>query len=107
MGKMTNLTSLKLDHNILRGSLIAEVRQLSKLKYLDLSYNNMTGVPARIGQLKNLQTLNYSYNDVTDFPNEISNLAGTLKTLDLTANPIEASKISKLKSQLPNTNIIY
>ena len=32
------------------------------LKNLNVSYNNMTGMPAEIEQLNKLETLNYSYN---------------------------------------------
>jgi Leucine-rich repeat (LRR) protein len=74
---------------------------------LDVSYNNMTGVPAEIGQLNKLETLNYSYNKLTGLPNELANLKNNLKTFDLTGNPISQDTLSKLKSQLPNTTIIF
>lgn len=107
MGKMTNLVVFKIDNNILEGSLIAEVRQMSKLKTLDVSYNNMTGMPAEIGQLSNLETLNYSHNKITGLPNELANLKSNLKTFDLTGNPLTSNQIAKLKGELPNTNIIF
>ena len=37
MGKMTNVEIFKIDHNVLDGSLIGEIRQMSKLKQLDVS----------------------------------------------------------------------
>lgn len=107
MGKMTNVVVFKIDHNLLEGSLIGEIRQMSKLKQLDVSYNKMTGVPAEIGQLSNLETLNYSYNDITGLPNELSNLSGNLKEFNLTGNPLSQEQISKLKASLPNTKIIF
>lgn len=107
MGKMTNLINFKIDHNVLDGSLIGEIRQMSKLANLDVSYNNMTGMPAEIGQLSNLQTLNYSYNKIDNLPNELANLKNNLKEFNLTGNPISQDKISKLKAQLPNTSIIF
>lgn len=107
MGKMTNLVVFKIDHNILDGSLIGEVRQMSKLKQLDVSYNKMTGMPAEIGQLSNLETLNYSYNKIDGLPNELSNLANNLRELNLTGNPLSQEKINKLKAELPDTNIIF
>jgi Leucine-rich repeat (LRR) protein len=106
MGRMVNLTTLKLDHNQLEGSLIAEVRMMQMLRILDLSYNKMTGIPAEIGQLKNLESLDYSYNQITDLPNELANLKN-LKLLNLTANPISTDKIQSLKAALPKTNIIF
>lgn len=106
MGKLTNLQILKLDHNLLDGSLIGEVRKMPLL-VLDVSYNNMTGMPAEIGQLNKLQTLNYSYNKITGLPNELANLKNTLKEFNLTGNPLSQEAISKLKAQLPNTNILF
>ncbi len=107
MGKMTNLVIFKIDHNLLDGSLIGEIRQMAKLKVLDVSYNKMTGMPAEIGQLSNLETLNYSYNDITGLPNELANLKNNLKEFNLTGNPLSQDQISKLRASLPDTNIIF
>ena len=106
MGKMTNLHILKLDHNMLEGSLIAEVR-LMPLAELDVSYNNMTGMPAEIGQLNKLVTLNYSYNKITGLPNELANLKNNLKTFNLTGNPLSQTTVNNLKAELPYTNVIF
>lgn len=106
MGKMTKLEVFKIDHNRLEGSLIGEIRMMP-LKTLDVSYNNMTGMPAEIGQLNKLETLNYSYNKITGLPNELSNLKNYLKEFNLTGNPLSQDTIDKLKSELPNTNIIF
>jgi Leucine-rich repeat (LRR) protein len=107
MGKMTNVVIFKIDNNVLEGSLIGEIRQMSKLKVLDVSYNNMTGMPAEIGQLSKLETLNYSYNNIDGLPNELANLKNNLKEFNLTGNPLSQEKINKLKVDLPNTNIIF
>lgn len=107
MGKMTSVVIFKIDHNILEGSLIGEIRQMSKLKHLDVSYNKMTGMPAEIGQLSQLETLNYSYNDITGLPNELADLKNNLKEFNLTGNPLSQAQITKLKTSLPNTNIIF
>jgi internalin A len=107
MGKMTNVVTFKIDHNILDGSLIGEIRQMSKLKQLDVSYNKMTGMPAEIGQLDNLETLNYSYNNISGLPNELANLKSNLKIINLTGNPLSQTQITKLKTSLPNTNVIF
>ena len=106
MGKMIDLQVFKVDHNILDGSLIGEIR-LMPLTTLDVSYNNMTGMPAEIGQLNKLITLNYSYNKITGLPNELANLKNNLKTFNLTGNPLSQATISKLKTELPNTTIIF
>jgi Leucine-rich repeat (LRR) protein len=107
MGMMTKLAELKIDHNQLKGSLIGEVRQMTQLQTLDLSCNNMTGMPAEIGQLHMLQTLNYSHNQITGLPNELANLKNTLRSFDLTGNPLSATQITQLKTELPNTTVIF
>jgi Leucine-rich repeat (LRR) protein len=107
MGKMTSVVIFKIDHNVLDGSLIGEIRQMSKLRQLDVSYNKMTGMPAEIGQLDNLESLNYSYNKISGLPNELANLKNNLKEFNLTGNPLSQGQINKLKSSLPNTNVIF
>jgi len=106
MGQMVNLKTLKLDHNQLQGSLIAEIRKMP-LESLDVSNNNMTGVPAEVGQLTKLKTLNYSYNQISALPNEIVNIKNNLLTLILTGNPFTNEDILKIKAELPNTNVIF
>jgi len=107
MGRMTKVTVFKIDHNLLEGSLIGEIRQMSQLKILDVSNNNMTGMPAEIGQLSKLETLNYSNNKITGLPNELANLKNNLKEFNLSGNPLDQTTINKLKTTLPNTNIIF
>lgn len=107
MGKMTNLVTFKIDHNILEGSLIGEIRQMSNLRVLDVSYNSMTGMPAEIGQLNKLESLDYSFNKITGLPNEIANLKNNLKQFNLTGNPLSQEQIENLKMALPNTTIIF
>ena len=72
--KETSLTSLNVSNNKLEGSVQGEIRFLTKLKILDLSDNEMTGVPAEIGQLKYLEILDLSNNKLTGLPNELGNL---------------------------------
>lgn len=107
MGRMNQLVIFKIDHNLLDGSLIGEIRQMSQLKNLDVSFNKMTGMPAEIGQLSNLETLNYSYNNISGIPDELSHLKNNLKEINLTGNPLSRSSIAKLKSSLPNTTVIF
>jgi Leucine-rich repeat (LRR) protein len=107
MGRMTKVQVFKIDHNLLDGSLIAEIRQMPQLTLLDVSYNNMTGMPAEIGQLSKLVTLNYSYNQITGLPNQLANLRNNLREFDLTGNPLSQNAIDELRAALPNTNIIF
>ena len=66
----------------LTGSLKAEIRELTKLKVLNLSDNQFTGLPAEVGQLSELEVLDLSGNPLTGLPYELGNLAN-LKVLDL------------------------
>ena len=107
LGKMTSVTVFKIDHNQLKGSLIGEIRQMSQLKTLDVSYNNMTGMPAELGQLRSLETLNYRNNKITGLPNELAQLKSNLKEFNLTGNPLSSAQITKLQTELSNTKIIF
>lgn len=60
-----------------------------------------------IGQLNKLESLNYSYNNIASLPNELENLKNTLKEFNLTGNPLSPETLSKLKTMLPNTRIIF
>jgi len=80
----------------------AEIGELDKLQYLDLSHNEFKTIPAQIGQLGNLRRLNLSFNLLTEIPAEIGNL-GFLHTLYLHQNrlttlPEEIANLDSLKS---------
>lgn len=63
----------------------------------------MTGVPAEIGQLSNLQVLDLSSNELTGLPNEL----GNPKILDLSGNNYSQMDLDKITKTLPkNTKII-
>ncbi len=103
--EQTNLESLDLSNNQLTGALQAEVRHLAKLRVLDLSDNNFTGVPAEVGQLTRLETLDLANNKLTGLPHELSNLKN-LKTLDLRGNNPSQFDLDVIKDALPNTEIL-
>lgn len=97
---------LDLSHNALTGALQAEVRHLTKLRMLDLSDNNFTGVPAEVGQLSKLEVLDLSNNQLTGLPYELGNLSN-LKTLDLSGNQYAEADLEVIKGGLSSdTNII-
>lgn len=79
----TKIEYLDLSNNSLTGALPGEIRLLKNIKVLDISQNKLTGVPAEVGQLENLEVLNLSGNPITGLPHELGNLKN-LKVLDLT-----------------------
>lgn len=107
IGELTNLTEIYLDNNRLEGSLVAEIRKMSKLRVIDASNNNLTGIPAEIGQLKNLKTINFSNNGLDTMPNEIENLKDSLEILNLSGNKYNFEKIKEIEDKLPDTQVIF
>lgn len=98
--------TLNLSQNNLQGALAAEVRQLSNLRELDLSYNNFTGVPAEVGQLTKLEVLNLSHNPLTGLPYEIGNLQN-LRVLDLRGTNYAPQDLEIIRSRLPGEVEIF
>ncbi|HLC83818.1 MAG TPA: leucine-rich repeat domain-containing protein, partial [Bacteroidia bacterium] len=96
----TGLEELDISNNNLTGSLPAEIRLLQKLRVLDASDNNMTGVPAEVGQLANLEILDLSNNQLTGLPYELGNLKN-LKTLNLAGNDYSEQDLEIIKQGLP------
>lgn len=100
-----DITSLDLSDNNLEGALPAEIRVLQKLKMLDLSGNNFTGVPAEIGQLKDLEILDLSHNQITGLPLELGDLQN-LQLLDLTGNQFSEADLARIREKLPSSTVI-
>jgi len=96
----TNLEELDVSGNNLTGAIQGEIRHLAKLKYLDASDNQMTGVPAEIGQLSNLEFLDLSNNKLTGLPYELGNLQN-LKTLDISGNDYSEQDLKVIADRLP------
>lgn len=107
IGRLTNLEELYLDNNQLEGALVGEIRHMSKLEILDVHNNKMTGIPAEIGQLRHLTTANFADNAIDTMPDEIRNISGNLKTLDLSNNTYSQETLLRIKTMLPDTNVIY
>ncbi|XP_068333092.1 MDIS1-interacting receptor like kinase 2-like [Pyrus communis] len=87
-----NIVRLRLHARGLKGSIPSEIGTLSKLKHLDLSYNQITGyIPSSLWNLKNLVTLQLSANRLTGpIPTTIGRLT-SLKSLSLEWNQINGS----------------
>lgn len=96
----TDTTVLDVSGRGLTGSLKAEIRQLSRLRELDLGDNQFTGLPAEIGQLRELEILNLSNNPLTGLPHELGNLAN-LKVLDLSGTNYSEFDLEVIAERLP------
>ncbi|MBI1226243.1 MAG: hypothetical protein GC192_13500 [Bacteroidetes bacterium] len=129
VGKLESMKKLVLDLNFLN-SLPAEIGQMKSLKELSVRWNALTKLPVPIAQLENLEVLNLTNNSLSELPEEIcnmknlkvlrvnfnniqslpkslGNLAGSLKILDLSHNPMGRQWISEVKAMLPNTQVIF
>ena len=80
----TGQTTLDLSWNQMT-ELPAEIGTLTNLTRLNLSYNRLSQLPAEIGTLTNLTTLILSNNQMKELPAEIGTLTN-LTTLDLDGN---------------------
>ncbi|KAL3279760.1 hypothetical protein HHI36_017268 [Cryptolaemus montrouzieri] len=90
-----NLENLYLQHNNLREITINLLKHLTKLKELDLSYNDILNIHLdAFSRTKNLVKLSlshnqYNYQDVSIFPVSPFNKCGNLQEIDLSHNNIQ------------------
>ena len=107
LGQLTNLSSLYLNRNELTGSIPAELGQLTNLRRLYLQNNELTGsIPAELGQLTNLNILALYDNELTgSIPAELGQLAN-LKELQIGDNEFTGSIPAEL-GQLANLRWLY
>ena len=87
IGNLTELKNLDLSYNNLSGSIPTAMGNLTKLGELELGNNSLTGrIPTAIGNLTNLQRLQLRNNDLRgSIPTAIGNLT-SLKYLNLSGN---------------------
>lgn len=101
----TDIEELDISGNNLTGALSGEIRNLKNLKVLNVSNNQMTGVPAEIGQLSKLEALDLSNNKLTGLPYELGNLKN-LKVLKLSGNDYSKQDLEVIKKGLPASVVI-
>lgn len=100
----TDLVRLDLSNNRLTQAPQSQIGQLVNLKYLDLSGNSLTGLPAELGRLDKLEVLDVSNNKLTGLPMELGNLT-QLRVLDITGNPYSARDLDEIAKKLTRTEI--
>ena len=90
IGDLTALRKLDLSYNDLEGKIPAETGNLENLKELYLTHNNLSGpIPGEMGQLHNLEELDFSNNNLSGpIPGEMGNLK-SLRKLTLSFNSLE------------------
>ena len=93
-----HVTKVELNSNKLNGTIPSEIKNLTKLKELELNSNTVSSLPTEVGQLANLEqfTINSQYNSTINeyilksIPSEINNIT-SLKRLDISTNAIEGN----------------
>jgi hypothetical protein len=87
---LVNLERLSVQLNKIR-LLPPSICEMKSLRFLDVHFNMLRGLPRAIGRLTNLEVLNLSSNfsDLEELPEEIGDLIN-LRELDLSNNQIRA-----------------
>jgi len=100
IGQLTSLKGLVLTNNQLT-SVPAEIGQLTSLKWLGLGTNKLTSLPAEIWQLTSLEVLYLGGNQLTSVPTEIGQLTLlrilSLEENQLTSVPAEIGQLAALE----------
>jgi len=103
IGKLKQLTSLKLSYNKLT-TLPDSLGQLTQLTELDLSNNQLTALPDSLGQLTQLTKLDLSSNRLAVLPDTIGRLRN-LALLNLLGNQL--TTIPEYIEKLTKLNTFY
>ena len=109
IGQLTHLKDLNLSENEI-SSLPLEIGQLTNLAILRLAHNQLKKLPPEIGYLTRLTKLNLAGNQLTNLPPEIGQLTN-LNELNLAENKLTtvSSEIGHLRNltilRLPNNQI--
>ncbi|XP_022777271.1 piriformospora indica-insensitive protein 2-like [Durio zibethinus] len=101
LGNISKLRVLSLSQNNLLGNIPRQLGGLVNLEQLDLSYNNLSGeIPEEIGRLKSLTILDLSSNDLDGLVPFALGQLQLLQKVDLCSNRIHG----RIPSELGNLN---
>lgn len=106
VGSLHSLTRLWLNDNAL-AELPPELGDLRNLEYLNLDRNNLTRLPEGLGRLEHLRWLRINGNRLTALPQDLTGLAKSLTILYLKGNPLPDEEKHRLRSALPECEIVY
>lgn len=110
IGGLKSLKELQVPFTLL-SELPESLGDLENLRFLGASncYPGIIKLPERIGDLQKLERLRLSENRIESVPDSIGKLAGTLRELDLSKNPIANNKRQRERVQalLPKTRILW
>jgi len=102
IGKLSNLNTLYLSHNQIKGSIPLSIGNLTGVGNLDLSYNQLSGsIPDTLRNLQNLANLHLNNNYlIGTIPNNLGNLM-RLDTLDFSNNELSGDLPSCYDTIIP------
>lgn len=83
-----------------------EIAEFDSLVSLIIKATALESVPSEIGSLVNLESLDLSGNKIITLPDEISQLT-KLKEVNLSDNPINSDEAERIRSLLPQAQIIF
>ncbi|KAI4295468.1 hypothetical protein L6164_035513 [Bauhinia variegata] len=98
LGQVSSLRVLSLSQNNLKGKIPKQIGGLACLEQLDLSYNNFSGqIPQEIGGLKSITILDLSWNGIEgNLPDSLGQLQ-LLQKIDLGSNKLTGKIPSDLR----------
>lgn len=98
IGKLTKLKILNLQYNNFEGTIPSSMKDLTALTELNLYNNQFSGeLPAFVGEFTNLRSLDCSYNQFTSIPNAYSKLQ-SLTAMDVSYQGVYNAETDRYES---------